>query len=75
MLILCKPIREQLLSEQNGKIMKDLIHSYMQGSQNLNTFIIRHLAGQEYVFTKNQDVYEFLTVLSLKYNYFRSAIE
>ena len=47
----------------------------MQGSQNLNTFIIRHLAGQEYVFTKNQDIYEFLTALSLKCNYLRSAIE
>ena len=47
-----KPIRERLLSEQDGEIMKDLINSYMQRSQNLNTFIIRHLAGQEYVFTK-----------------------
>ena len=69
----CKPIRERLLSEQDGKMMKNWINSYMQGSQNLNTFIIRHLAGQEYVFTKNQDVYEFLTALSSKCNYFRSV--
>ena len=52
----CKPMRERLLSEQDGEIMKDLIKSYMQGSQNLNTFIIRHLAGKEYVLTRNQDV-------------------
>ena len=55
--------------------MKDLINSYMHGSQNLNTFIIINLACQEYVFTKNQDVYEFLTALSLKCNHFRNAIE
>ena len=41
----CKIIRERLLNEQDGEIIKDLINSYMQGSQNLNTFIIRHLAG------------------------------
>ena len=71
----CKPIRERLLSELDGEIMKYLINSYMQGSQNLNTFIIRHVVGQEYVFNKNQDVYEFLMALSLKCNYFRRAID
>ena len=65
-LFYCKFIRERLLNEQNSEIMEDLMNSYMQGSQNLNTFLIRHLAGQEYVFTKNQDVYEFLTALRLK---------
>ena len=47
----------------------------MHGSQNFNTFLIRYLADHEYIFTKIQDVYEFLTALSLKCNYFRSSIE
>ena len=55
--------------------MEDLFNSYMQGSQNLNTFLIRHLAGQEYVFSENQDVYEFLTALSVKCNNYTSDIE
>ena len=64
-----------LVEQTKWRNNKDLINSYMQCFQNLNTFLIRHLGGQEYVFTKNQDVYEFLTALSLKCNYFRSVVE